>query len=183
MAALVVGAYALVKKILSCDDDDDDLLARLRGCLRSVNARVFTNQMWTDGRQTKTNPKTSPDQSAIFQLLREINKTNALTKFHDDWKTAPPPWRPSLKALKSHVIQLTGTIFVLNYPKNVTSRVFTCFHYILIEKNSPSTSGHVFSPIGTIFKLVRDINKTNALTNFHDDRTKTVPSRVFTNKC
>ncbi|KAH3877387.1 hypothetical protein DPMN_001252 [Dreissena polymorpha] len=76
----------------------------------------------------------------------------------------------------SHVIQLTRTIFELNsriketnvlskfhenWAKNVTSTVFTCFHYIHIEKNAPATRGHVFLPIPTIFKLVRDINKTN----------------------
>ncbi|KAH3852968.1 hypothetical protein DPMN_095489 [Dreissena polymorpha] len=100
----------------------------------------------------------------------------------------------------SHVIQLTGTIFELNsriketnvlskfhehWAKNVTLTVFTCFHYIHIEKNArplaakivtsrvftrencqyihieknaPPTGGHVFSPISTIFELVRDIN-------------------------
>ncbi|KAH3819769.1 hypothetical protein DPMN_121513 [Dreissena polymorpha] len=88
----------------------------------------------------------------IFELVRDINKTNVLTNFHDDWA------------------------------KIVTSRVFTrenC-HYIHIEKNSPPTGGHVFSPIWTIFDLVRDINKTNVLTNFHDDWAKIVTSRVFT---
>ncbi|KAH3886333.1 hypothetical protein DPMN_010337 [Dreissena polymorpha] len=108
----------------------------------------------------------------------------------------------------SHVIQLTGTIFKLNshiketnvltkfhenWAKNVTSTVFTCFHYIHIDeltrdtpptahiekKNAPPTGGHVFSPIPTIFKLLRDINKTNVLTNFHDDWAKIVTSRVF----
>ncbi|KAH3737139.1 hypothetical protein DPMN_043717 [Dreissena polymorpha] len=62
----------------------------------------------------------------IFKLLRDINKTNVLTNFHDDWA------------------------------KIVTSRVFTrenC-HYIHIEKNAPPTGGHVFSPILTIFELV-----------------------------
>ncbi|KAH3825765.1 hypothetical protein DPMN_127646 [Dreissena polymorpha] len=94
----------------------------------------------------------------------------------------------------SHVIQLTGTIFELdsrikktnvlskfyeNWAKNVTSTVFTCFHYIHIEKNAPPTGGHVFSPISTIFKLIRDINKTNFLTNFHDDWVKIVTSSVY----
>ncbi|KAH3854983.1 hypothetical protein DPMN_097543 [Dreissena polymorpha] len=69
-----------------------------------------------------------------------------------------------------------------NWDKNVTSRVFTCFHYIHIEKNAPPTDDHVFSPIWTIFNLVRDINKTNVLTNFHDDWAKIVTSRVFTRK-
>ncbi|KAH3773485.1 hypothetical protein DPMN_174846 [Dreissena polymorpha] len=117
----------------------------------------------------------------------------------------------------SHIIQLTGTIFELNsrikktnvlskfhenWTKNVTSTVFTCFHYIHIEKNAPPTGshvfppipiifklkhsppagGHVFSPISTIFELDRDINGTNVLTNFHDDWAKIVTSRVFTRK-
>ncbi|KAH3811532.1 hypothetical protein DPMN_139942, partial [Dreissena polymorpha] len=63
------------------------------------------------------------------------------------------------------------------------------------------TGGHVFSLIWTIFKLVRDINKTNVFTNFHDDwakidiigtnvltkfhedRKKNVAFRLFTIKC
>ncbi|KAH3774327.1 hypothetical protein DPMN_175706 [Dreissena polymorpha] len=100
-------------------------------------------------------------------------------KFHDPRQNCPPP--------SSHVIQLTVTIFELNshiketnvlskfhenWAKNVTSTVFTCFHFIHIEKNGPPTVGHVFSHIRTIFKLVRDINKTNVLTNFHDDWAK-----------
>ncbi|KAH3882728.1 hypothetical protein DPMN_006672 [Dreissena polymorpha] len=136
----------------------------------------------------------------IFELVRNINKTNVLTNFHDDWakivtsrvftrKTAPPPG--------SHVIQLTETIFELNshiketnvltkfyehWAKNVTSRVFTCFHYKHNEKNVPPTGGHVFSPIWTIFELVRDIKKNNVLTNFHDDWAEIVTSRLFTRK-
>ncbi|KAH3797611.1 hypothetical protein DPMN_151195 [Dreissena polymorpha] len=80
------------------------------------------------------------------KLLDTKRETNVLTKFHENWA------------------------------KNVTSRVFTCFHYIHIEKNAPPTGGHVFSPIWTIFELVRDINKTNVLTNFHDDWAKIVTS-------
>ncbi|KAH3838860.1 hypothetical protein DPMN_112276 [Dreissena polymorpha] len=80
------------------------------------------------------------------------HETNFLSKFHEKWA------------------------------KNVTSTVFTCFQYIHIEKNAPLTGGHVFSQIPTIFKLVRDINKTNVLTNFHDDWAKIVTSRVFTSE-
>ncbi|KAH3838577.1 hypothetical protein DPMN_111985 [Dreissena polymorpha] len=112
-------------------------------------------------------------------------------------KTAPPG---------SHVIQLAGTIFELNshiketnvltefhenWAKNVTSRVFTCFHNIHIEKNAPPTGGHVFSPIwsifelvchvlqltGTIFKLNSHIKETNVLTKFHENWAKNVISR------
>ncbi|KAH3776894.1 hypothetical protein DPMN_178328 [Dreissena polymorpha] len=162
--------------------------------VKNVNARVFTNQMWTVGQRTKTNPKTSPE-------LKKINKTNA-NNVTSIVKTAQPPgshfhddWAKNVTS-RVHVIQLTGTIFQLNsriketnvltkfhenWAKNVTSRVFTCFHYIHIEKNVPPTCGHVFSPIWTIYELVRHINKTNVLINFHDDWAKIVTSRVFTN--
>ncbi|KAH3860544.1 hypothetical protein DPMN_023445 [Dreissena polymorpha] len=116
--------------------------------------------------------------------MQRGNNFAHLRGFHDDWVKnvisrvkLPPP-------TGSHVIQLTGTIFELNsqiketnvltkfhenWAKNVTSREFTCFHYIHIEKNAPPTGGHVFSPIWTIFQLIRNINKTNVLTNFYDD--------------
>ncbi|KAH3877213.1 hypothetical protein DPMN_001074 [Dreissena polymorpha] len=90
------------------------------------------------------------EQNNDIDLTLEKNETNVLSKFHENWS------------------------------KNVTSTVFTCFHYIHIEKNALPTGGHVFSPIPTIFKLLRDINKTNVLTNFHDDWAKIVTSRVFT---
>ncbi|KAH3872621.1 hypothetical protein DPMN_035840 [Dreissena polymorpha] len=51
----------------------------------------------------------------LFELNSRIKETNVLTKFHENWA------------------------------ENVTSRVFTCFHYMHIEKNAPSTGGHVFS--------------------------------------
>ncbi|KAH3858164.1 hypothetical protein DPMN_100784 [Dreissena polymorpha] len=89
----------------------------------------------------------------IFKLNSHIKKTNVLTKFHENWA------------------------------KNVTSRVFTCLHYIHIEKNAPPIGGHVFSPIWTILKFVRDINKTNetnVLTKFNENWAKKVTSRVFT---
>ncbi|KAH3790110.1 hypothetical protein DPMN_168305 [Dreissena polymorpha] len=37
-----------------------------------------------------------------------------------------------------------------------------------------------FHPIWTIFELIRHINKTNVLINFHDDWAKNVTSRVLT---
>ncbi|KAH3879317.1 hypothetical protein DPMN_003219 [Dreissena polymorpha] len=139
--------------------------------------------MWTNGRRTKTNSKTSPEQSAIFQLCSITRKsappppggreTNVLTKFHENWA------------------------------KNVTSRLFTCFHYIHIEKNAPPTSGHVFHRSGpfsnssemktapptgghvfqrtrTTFELNQHIIKTNILTKLHEDWAWNVTSTVFT---
>ncbi|KAH3819835.1 hypothetical protein DPMN_121577 [Dreissena polymorpha] len=69
------------------------------------------------------------------------------------WKTAPPPgghfhddWakRKMRHPTGSHIIL---TKFYENWAKNVTSRVFTCFHYIHKEKTAPPTGGHVFSLI------------------------------------
>ncbi|KAH3843182.1 hypothetical protein DPMN_116692 [Dreissena polymorpha] len=64
-------------------------------------------------------------------------RQNVLSKCHEDWAT------------------------------NVSSRLFTCFHYIHIEKTAPPPGGHISI-------------KTNVLTKFHDDWTQNVTSRVFT---
>ncbi|KAH3719791.1 hypothetical protein DPMN_062665 [Dreissena polymorpha] len=85
-----------------------------------------------------------------FERNSRIKETNVLSKFHENWA------------------------------KNVTSTVFTCFHYYYTyRENAPPTGGHVFSPIPTIFRLVRDINKNIVWTNFHDVWAKIVTSRVF----
>ncbi|KAH3862893.1 hypothetical protein DPMN_025868 [Dreissena polymorpha] len=102
--------------------------------------------------------------------------------FHDDWaknvtsrvftsclllykykKTAPPPGSQETNVL---------TKFHENWAKNVTSR----------RKMPRPLAAMFFSPIWTIFELVRDINKNNVLTYFHDDWAKIVTSRVFTRK-
>ncbi|KAH3864860.1 hypothetical protein DPMN_027891 [Dreissena polymorpha] len=120
----------------------------------------------------------------IFELVRDINKTNVLTNFHDDWAK-----NVTSRVFTSHVIQLTRTVLELNSHIKETNfltkfheNLFTCFHYIHIEKNAAPTCGHVFSPIWTIFKLVRDSNKTNVLTNFHNDWAKIVAFRVLTRR-
>ncbi|KAH3733470.1 hypothetical protein DPMN_039898 [Dreissena polymorpha] len=80
-----------------------------------------------------------------------------------------------------------------DWDKNVSSRPFTCCHYIHIKKTPPLPGGHVFSLIMTIFKpktdshlfqltdiifkLVQDIIRMNLLTNIHEDRTINVASR------
>ncbi|KAH3890286.1 hypothetical protein DPMN_014362 [Dreissena polymorpha] len=70
----------------------------------------------------------------IFELNRHIHKTNVLTKFHEDWA------------------------------KNVSSRLFSCFHNIHIETTAPPSGGHVFQMITTIFKLCRTDGKTDGWT-------------------
>ncbi|KAH3882301.1 hypothetical protein DPMN_006236 [Dreissena polymorpha] len=133
--------------------------------MRSVNARVFTNQMWTNGRRTKTNSKTSPEQSAIFQLVRVINKTNVLTKFHDD---KAKDETSIVFDHKENCPTPPGGHFHDDWAKNVTSRetnVLTKFHSVHIEKCPANWRPY--------------INKTNVLTNFHDDWAKIVTSSVF----
>ncbi|KAH3882390.1 hypothetical protein DPMN_006328 [Dreissena polymorpha] len=106
----------------------------------------------------------------IFDLVRNINKTNVLT---------------------NHVFQRTRTIFELNshWTKNVTSRVLTCLHFIhraktappldidktkvLTKKTAPPTGGHIGHEI---LELDLDIIGTNLLTKFHEDRTRNVAS-------
>ncbi|KAH3869635.1 hypothetical protein DPMN_032804 [Dreissena polymorpha] len=151
------------------------------------------------------------------------SETNVLTKFHENWaknvtsrvftcfhyihfeKIAPPTG--------GHVFSPIWTIFKLFHDdwaknetnvltkfhedctKNMTSRVFTCFHYIHIEKTAlPSgghfhddwakhvtsrvitrktalpTGGHVFQRTRTTFELNQHIIKTNFLTNLDLNR-------------
>ncbi|KAH3863482.1 hypothetical protein DPMN_026471 [Dreissena polymorpha] len=162
---------------------------------KNVTSRVFTcfHYIHIEKNAPPTGGHVFSPIWTIFKLVRDINKTNVLTNFHDDWAKIVT----SRVFTSNHVIQLTRTIFKLNshiketnvlnkfhenWAKNVTSRVFTCFHYIHIKKNAPPTGGHVFLPNWTIFKVVRDINKINSFNNFHDDWAKIVTSRVFTRK-
>ncbi|KAH3799471.1 hypothetical protein DPMN_153079, partial [Dreissena polymorpha] len=112
----------------------------------------------------------------IFELIQDIIETNLLTKVHEDW-TINSHIRKNAPALDSHVFQANTNLltkFYEDWTINVASRVLTrlsffnirlfkCFHYIHIEKTAPLPGGHVFSPIWTIFELVRDINETNGV--------------------
>ncbi|KAH3782938.1 hypothetical protein DPMN_160862 [Dreissena polymorpha] len=127
--------------------------------------------MWTDGWWTKTNPKTSPEQSTIFQLVREINKTNA-KNVTSIMNTAPPPWRPYI--YKTNLF----TKFHDDWAKNVTSIVFTRTG-TTFELNQHIIKTNIL----TNFELDRDFIGTKLLTKFHEDQTINVASKVFTNKC
>ncbi|KAH3887479.1 hypothetical protein DPMN_011496 [Dreissena polymorpha] len=139
----------------------------------------------------------------IFELVQDIIGTHVLSKFHEDWTInmasrvhdgqkaitiAHHEHRPCFFTDPNYFQTQTSypentcsnQISCEHWTKNVTSRGFTCFHYIHIEKTAPPPGGHVFSPIWTIFELVRDINETSVLTKFHDDWAKIETSRVFT---
>ncbi|KAH3866103.1 hypothetical protein DPMN_029156 [Dreissena polymorpha] len=105
-----------------------------------------------------------------------------LRGFHDDWAknvTSRPCYSTDRKHFQTQLSYQRNKCSE-NWAKHLTSRVFTCFHYIHIEKIAPPTGRHVFSPIWTIFELIRHINKTNVLINFYDNWAKIVTSRVLT---
>ncbi|KAH3802892.1 hypothetical protein DPMN_156589 [Dreissena polymorpha] len=79
--------------------------------------------------------KTAPSPPPPPPWRSYINKTNVFIKFQDGWAKSKLPRPPG-----SHVFKRTGTIFELN-------SLFTCFHYIHLEKTAPPTDCHVFSPI------------------------------------
>ncbi|KAH3748871.1 hypothetical protein DPMN_183360 [Dreissena polymorpha] len=63
------------------------------------------------------------------------------------------------------------------------TNVLTKFHedrtnYVTSRNTAPLPGRHVFSPIWTIYELVRDINKTNVLTKFHDDWANILTSKL-----
>ncbi|KAH3721757.1 hypothetical protein DPMN_064705 [Dreissena polymorpha] len=168
---------------------------------KNVTTRVFT--CFHVIHKEKNAPPTGVHVfSPIWTIfnLGDIIKTNVLTNFHDDWAkivTSRMFTRKTATPTGGHVFQRTRTTFKLNqhiikaniltkfhenWAKNVTSRVFTCFHYIQIEENAPPTGGHFFHPSGPFSNSSEISNKTNVLTNFHDDWAKIVTSRVFTRK-
>ncbi|KAH3771916.1 hypothetical protein DPMN_173245 [Dreissena polymorpha] len=110
----------------------------------------------------------------IFKLVRDINKTNVLSNFHDDWakivtssvstrKTAPPTG--------DHVFQRTRTTFELNQ-HIIKTNILTKLH--------EDWARNVTSTVLTSFNSIKISYGTNLLTKFHEDRTKNVASRVKT---
>ncbi|KAH3860376.1 hypothetical protein DPMN_023274 [Dreissena polymorpha] len=100
----------------------------------------------------------------IYELIRHIQKTHVVTKFHDVWtknvtsrEKLPAPWWPCFSPIWT-IFELVRDINETNvltkfhddWAKIVTSRVFTM-------NTAPPPGGH-----------------------FHDDWAKIVTSRVFT---
>ncbi|KAH3788869.1 hypothetical protein DPMN_167032 [Dreissena polymorpha] len=73
-------------------------------------------------RKAQTQLQKKNQETRVFNAENDPpggNETHVLTQFHED------------------------------STKHVTSTVFTCFHYIHIEKTAPPPGGHVFSPVRT----------------------------------
>ncbi|KAH3701938.1 hypothetical protein DPMN_076936 [Dreissena polymorpha] len=136
----------------------------------NVASRVLTRKM------------PGPPGGHVFQPTGIISKL-----FHDEWtinvasrEKCPSSWQPCFSSKSYHFETqpiIIGTNLRIKFHEdrkiNVASRV-------LPRKTALPPGGHVFSPIWTIFELVRDINEINVLTKFHDDWAKNVTSRVFT---
>ncbi|KAH3703677.1 hypothetical protein DPMN_078719 [Dreissena polymorpha] len=119
----------------------------------------------------------------ILIHIQDIMETNLLAKFHEDW-TINVASRLFTKFYYSHIHShiRKNAPPLGSHTINVASRELT-------RKTAPPPDGHVFSPIWTIFELVRDINKTNVLTkntapppggHLHEDWASNVTSTVFT---
>ncbi|KAH3853668.1 hypothetical protein DPMN_096200 [Dreissena polymorpha] len=125
-------------------------------------------------------------------VSHDINKTNVLTNFHDNWA----------KIVTSKVFTRENCHYI-HREKNASPTVFSPISTIMnssrtsIEpmNTAPPPGGHVFQWIRTTFELNQVIIKTNILTNFelgrdfigtklltkfHEDGTINVASRVFT---
>ncbi|KAH3876079.1 hypothetical protein DPMN_039359 [Dreissena polymorpha] len=134
---------------LNCRIHETNVLTKFHAdWARNVSYTLFTCFQYIHIENTAPPPHSHvfPPIMTIFELVRDTykiyaknvtsrvkmtprggHKTHVLTKFHEDWT------------------------------KHVTSRVFTCFHYIHIEKTAPPLGGH-----------------------FHDYWAEIVTSRVFT---
>ncbi|KAH3867878.1 hypothetical protein DPMN_031015 [Dreissena polymorpha] len=128
-------------------------------------AKVIANVKGGPNQPTNRPTNQQTGQKQYVPHYHNINETNVLTKFHDDWaiivtsrvftrNTAPPPGGHLYANLPGHKNILTN--LHEDWASNVTSIVFTSF------------------------ELSRGINGTNVLTKFHEDRTINVASRVFT---
>ncbi|KAH3717337.1 hypothetical protein DPMN_060121 [Dreissena polymorpha] len=95
----------------------------------SVGGDMFTNQMWTDGRRSKTNPKTSLSNQA----------KNVTSIVFDHKENCPTPWRPDI--YKTNLF----TKFHDDWANNVTSRVFTSFFYFIKYKKTVPPAAMLFN--------------------------------------
>ncbi|KAH3738993.1 hypothetical protein DPMN_045637 [Dreissena polymorpha] len=156
----------------SCIKETNVLTKFHENWAKNVTSRVLTFSLYTYREKCPAHwrPCFSPIRT-IVELVQDINKTNVLTNFHDDWAKIMTSIKKNAPPTGGHVFSPIWTIFELvrdinktnvlanfhdDWTKIVTSTVFTreyC-HYIHIEKNAPPTGGHVFSPIWTIFELV-----------------------------
>ncbi|KAH3702652.1 hypothetical protein DPMN_077678 [Dreissena polymorpha] len=117
----------------------------------------------------------------IFELIQDINKTNLLTIFHEDWTI-------NVASRVLFFFKPTG-IFIELVQDIIGMNLLTKFYYshILllhshIRKNAPPLGSHVFQAKLTIIELIQEIIGNHLLSKFHEDRKINVASRVLTRK-
>ncbi|KAH3821138.1 hypothetical protein DPMN_122898 [Dreissena polymorpha] len=107
----------------------------------------------------------------IFELIKDIIGTNLLTKFHEDQTINVPSSVLTRKMPRPMAAMMNLlTKFHEEQKINVASRV----------KNDLLPGSQVLQAKITIFKLIKNINRTNHLSKFHEDRKINMASRVFT---
>ncbi|KAH3802481.1 hypothetical protein DPMN_156159 [Dreissena polymorpha] len=119
-----------------------NVLTKFHDDIKNVTSRVFTRFFYSHIEKMLPYPLWGP----------YIYITNVFTKFHDDWAKIVTSRENAPPSPGSHVLQRTGSIFEL---KSQCSHWRPCF-----------------SPIWSIFELVRDIN--NILNNHVFQRTGTI---------
>ncbi|KAH3726305.1 hypothetical protein DPMN_052165 [Dreissena polymorpha] len=97
----------------------------------------------------------------IFELIHDINKTNLLTIFLEDWTINVA----SRVLTRKNALPPGGNVF---QPKGIISELFH-------EDWTMNVASRV-----TIFKLIHDIIVKNLLSKFHKDRKINVASRMLT---
>ncbi|KAH3832063.1 hypothetical protein DPMN_105339 [Dreissena polymorpha] len=101
----------------------------------------------------------------IFELIQDIIATNLLTKFHEDW-----------------TINVASRGNKLTRDTPPTAHKEKPGHYTHQDKNAPPLVAMFLNQPKPFSELIQDINGTNLLTKFHDDRKINVTSRVLTRK-
>ncbi|KAH3799468.1 hypothetical protein DPMN_153076 [Dreissena polymorpha] len=97
-------------------------------------------------------------------ILKSFSKFDKISSNELTRKNVPTPG--------GHVFYDDGTI-------NVTCIVLTRFNKRHVNDKCINPCDHVYQRIGTIFRLIQDIIRTNVLTKYHQDRTENVAYRVF----
>ncbi|KAH3869925.1 hypothetical protein DPMN_033102 [Dreissena polymorpha] len=106
----------------------------------------------------------------IFELIRNIIKTNVLINVPEDWSKHQPTG--TIIELVKYII---GTYLLTKNASPLCGNLF--------QMRMPRLpGGNFFQATETIFKLVQDMIGTYRLTKFYKERTINVASRVLTRK-
>ncbi|KAH3844021.1 hypothetical protein DPMN_086272 [Dreissena polymorpha] len=153
----------------------------------------MTSRVFTSGNYLTLGGHVFVSIRTIFELNHHIQKTNPLTKFHEDWgkNRSKPISNATVVSIKNVL-----TKFHEDWTKNVTSLniapppceldLENCVTSIVFTmKTGPPTGGHLHEDwasyvTSSVFELIRGIIGTNILTKIHEYQTRNVAFRLFT---